>query len=150
MIYSRTTMTVKVLESVPVVRGVVVQCPDMYDNDQQTGYLKGRDGNIFYTSERIKFSSEQMYVVMTDSDGKYRGRWECNAVPGNANAFTASADQFAINIYNGSTIQSPSRYFIASNDEINSTLWRVSSAKPNGDDTQTLTLTEYSPSIYSN
>lgn len=148
VVYSRVTITVKVLETTQVVRGAVVQCPDMYDNDQQTGYLKGRDGDTFYTSERIRFGEEQMYVVMTDSDGKYRGRWECNAVPGNANSFTASADQFAINIYNGSTIQSPSRYFIASNDELNSTLWRVSSAKPNGDDTQTLTLTEYSEQIY--
>ncbi len=44
ILYSRLTMTVKVLESTQVVRGTVVQCPDMYDNAQQTGYITGRSG----------------------------------------------------------------------------------------------------------
>ena len=32
--------------------------------------------------------------------------------------------------------------------ELNSTIWRVETAKPNGDYTQTITLSEYSDSIY--
>jgi len=149
ILYSRITMTAKVLESTQVMRGTVVQCPDMYDNEQQTGYLKGRDGDVFQTSEIIDFSLGDMWVVMTDSDGNYRGRWRAYAVDNSPRAFSATADQFALNIYDGSLVQSPSRYFIATDSELNSTLWRVDSAKPNGDDTQTLTLTEYSDSIYS-
>jgi hypothetical protein len=45
-------------------------------------------------------------------------------------------------------VQNASRYFIATDTELNSTIWRVETAKPNGDDTQTLTLSEYSDSIY--
>ena len=148
LIYSRLTMTVTVLESVQVVRGSVVQCPDLYDTTQQTGYLKGRTGNTFLTSEPVDFSAGNLFVVMTDSDGNYRGRWPVAAVSGNNRAFSADADQFNFNVYDGSDIQSPSRYFIASDEILNATLWRVDSSKPNGDETQTLTLVEYSPNLY--
>lgn len=40
LVQSRLSMTVKVFETTQVIRGAVVQCPDMYDNDQQTGYLQ--------------------------------------------------------------------------------------------------------------
>ncbi|WP_416413790.1 host specificity factor TipJ family phage tail protein [Pantoea sp. App145] len=148
ILFSRVTMTVKVLESTQVVRGTVVQCPDMYDNTQQTGYIKGREGDIFHTSEIIDFTAGDMWVVMTDSLGSFRGRWRAYAVDGSHRAFQAAADAFDLNIYDGTTVQSPSRYFIATDSELNSTLWRVDSAKPNGDETQTLSLTEYSASIY--
>lgn len=148
ILYSRMTMSVKVLESTQVIRGAVVQCPDMYDNTQQSGYLKGRDGSIFLTSERIDFTAGEMWVVMTDSMGNYRGRWRALPVDGNAKAFTAEADAFDINIYDGTSVQSPSRYFISTDTELNSSIWRVDTARPNGDETQTLSLTEYSDLIY--
>lgn len=148
ILYSRLTMTVKVLESTQVVRGTVVQCPDMYDNAQQTGYITGRSGDVFSTSERIDFSLGDMWVVMTDSLGNYRGRWRAYPVNGKPKAFQAAADTFDLNIYDRNTAQNPSRYFIATDSELNSTIWRVDSAKPNGDDTQTLSLIEYSDSIY--
>ncbi len=87
ILYSRLTMTVKVLESTQVVRGTVVQCPDMYDNAQQTGYITGRSGDVFSTSERIDFSLGDMWVVMTDSLGNYRGRWRAYPVSGKPKAF---------------------------------------------------------------
>ncbi|MEG8754829.1 host specificity factor TipJ family phage tail protein [Klebsiella pneumoniae] len=148
ILYSRLTMTVKVLESTQVVRGTVVQCPDLYDNKQQNGYITGRTGDVFSTSERIDFSLGDMWVVMTDSLGNYRGRWRAYPVDGKAKAFQAAADTFDLNIYDRENVQNPSRYFIATDSELNSTIWRVDSAKPNGDDTQTLSLTEYSDSIY--
>jgi len=147
ILYSRVTMTVKVLETTQVMRGSVVQCPDMYDNTQQTGYITGRTGNTFSTSERLTFEGA-MYVVMTDSLGNYKGRYAATAVEGYPKAFVANAEQFDLNIYNGSTVQVASRYFIASESELNSTIWRVDTATPNGDDTQTLSLTEYSDEIY--
>lgn len=148
ILYSRLSMTVKVLETEQVVRGAVVQCPDMYDNKQQNGYLTGRNGDIFTTSERIDFSFGDMWVVMTDSLGNFRGRWRAYPVSGTAKAFQAAADAFDLNIYNGADCQVASRYFIATDSELNSTIWRVETAKPNGDYTQTLTLSEYSDSIY--
>lgn len=148
ILLSRLTMTVKVLESTQVMRGSVVQCPDMYDNSQQTGYLKGRDGDVFHTSEIIDFTAGDMWVVMTDNQGNYRGRWRAYAVDGVPRAFQAAADGFDLNIYDSVNVQSPSRYFVATDSELNSTLWRVDSAKPNGDETQTLSLTEYSAEIY--
>ncbi|EIV6705558.1 TPA: host specificity factor TipJ family phage tail protein [Klebsiella aerogenes] len=148
LLYSRMSMTVKVLETEQVVRGAVVQCPDMYDNRQQNGYLTGRNGDIFTTSERIDFSFGDMWVVMTDSLGNFRGRWRAYPVSGTAKAFQAAADAFDLNIYNGADCQVASRYFIATESELNSTIWRVETAKPNGDYTQTLTLSEYSDSIY--
>lgn len=149
LIYSRTSMTAKVFETTQVSRGAVVQCPDMYDNEQQTGYLKGREGNIFITSERLKFAGD-MWVVMTDSIGNYHGRYRAQQIPGKQDAFSADAEPFELNIYDGRRVQTPSRYFLASSDELNSTLWRVESAKPNGDDTQTLSLVEYTDEIYLN
>ncbi|MGR7815005.1 host specificity factor TipJ family phage tail protein [Klebsiella aerogenes] len=148
LLYSRMSMTVKVLETEQVVRGAVAQCPDMYDNRQQNGYLTGRNGDIFTTSERIDFSFGDMWVVMTDSLGNFRGRWRAYPVSGTAKAFQAAADAFELNIYNGADCQVASRYFIATDSELNSTIWRVETAKPNGDYTQTLTLSEYSDSIY--
>lgn len=148
LLYSRLSMTVKVLETEQVVRGAVVQCPDMYDNKQQNGYLTGRNGDIFTTSERIDFSLGDMWVVMTDSLGNFRGRWRAYPVTGNAKAFQSAADAFDLNIYNGSDCQVASRYFIATDTELNSSIWRVETAKPNGDYTQTLTLSEYSDAIY--
>lgn len=148
LLYSRVSMTARVFETTQVVRGAVVQLPDMYDNAQQTGYLTGRNGDVFLTSERIAFDGE-MYVVMTDSLGDYKGRFQAFAVDGNSKAFNAAAEGFDINIYDGTSVQVPSRYFIASSAELNSTVWRVESATSNGDDTQTLSLSEYSDSIYS-
>ncbi|MGP1224146.1 host specificity factor TipJ family phage tail protein [Serratia sp. CY38905] len=148
ILLSRVTMTVKVLESTQVVRGTVVQCPDMYDNAQQNGYITGRNGDVFTTSERIDFSLGDMWVVMTDSLGDYRGRWRAYPVIGNPKAFQAAAGSFDLNIYDRVSVQNASRYFIATNSELNSTIWRVDSAKPNGDETQTLSLTEYSEQIY--
>lgn len=149
LVQSRMSMTVKVFETTQVVRGAVVQCPDMYDNDQQTGYLTGRSGDVFSTSERLEFSGD-MWVVMTDSLGNFHGRYRAYAVNGNQKAFTAAAEAFDLNIYDGRTVQTPSRYFMSSSEELNSTLWRVESSKPNGDDTQTLSLVEYTDYIYMN
>lgn len=149
LIQSRMSMSIKAFETTQVVRGAVVQCPDMYDNEQQTGYLRGRTGNVFSTSERVEFPGD-MWVVITDNMGNFHGRYRAYAVDGNPKAFTAAAEAFELNIYDGTRVQTPSRYFLASSAELNSTLWRVEASKPNGDDTQTLSLVEYTEEIYLN
>lgn len=85
---------------------------------------------------------------MTDSLGNYRGRWRAYPVSA-SKAFQAAADTFDLNIYDRSTVQKSQpvfhRYRLGT--ELHN-LARVDSAKPNGDDTQTLSLAEYSDSIY--
>ena len=136
-------MTVKVLEETQVVRGTVVQCPDMYDNAQQTGYITGRSGDVFDVRAYRLFS--RRYVGgETDSIGNYRGRWQTIYYPVSNKTKSISGCgrcTFDLNIYDRENVQNPSRYFIATDSELNSTIWRVDSAKPNGDDTQTLSLT---------
>lgn len=53
-----------------------------------------------------------------------------------------------LNIWNGDTVQLPSRYLIATVDELDSQLWTVNSIKPNTDNTVSLTVAEYSDAIY--
>ena len=88
------------------------------------------------------FASEYFCEELGESGGR------AYPVSGKPKAFQAAADTFDLNIYDRENVQNPSRYFIATDSELNSTIWRVDSAKPNGDDTQTLSLTEYSDSIY--
>ncbi|MCW5087852.1 hypothetical protein M8B65_21320, partial [Enterobacter hormaechei subsp. xiangfangensis] len=53
-----------------------------------------------------------------------------------------------LNIWNGDTVQLPSRYLIATVEELDSQLWTVNSIKPNTDNTVSLTVAEYSDAIY--
>ncbi|MBL5931036.1 hypothetical protein [Lelliottia amnigena] len=45
-------------------------------------------------------------------------------------------------------MQLPSRYLIATVEELDSQLWTVNSIKPNPDNTVSLTVAEYSDNIY--
>ena len=60
----------------------------------------------------------------------------------------AGAPAIQLNIWDGDEVQSPSRYLIATVEELDSQLWTVNSIKPNTDSTQSLTLSEYSDAIY--
>lgn len=62
--------------------------------------------------------------------------------------FTAAIPDIQLNIWNGDTVQLPSRYLIATVEELNSQLWTVNSIKPNTDNTVSLTVAEYSDAIY--
>lgn len=53
-----------------------------------------------------------------------------------------------LNIWNGDTVQLPSRYIIATVEELDSQLWTVNSIKPNTDNTVSLIVAEYSDAIY--
>ncbi|AOP90374.1 hypothetical protein BFV63_05450 [Enterobacter hormaechei subsp. xiangfangensis] len=62
--------------------------------------------------------------------------------------FTAAIPNIQLNIWNGDTVQLPSRYLIATVEELDSQLWTVNSIKPNTDNTVSLTVAEYSDAIY--
>lgn len=127
--------------------GDMVQIPDSYDTNQQAGYIVSRDGNDFETSERISFTGS-MYVVVTDSMGSSTSRYPATPRSDTDFGFTAAIPNINLNIYDGYDVQSPSRYMIATTEELNATQWIISEKQPNSDGTTALTLAEYSDLIY--
>ncbi|HDR2162345.1 TPA: MoaD/ThiS family protein [Enterobacter cancerogenus] len=147
LIYSRVKMNVKVFEDGIMQVGSVVQIADIYDSNQQQGYITGRSGNDFETSEPIVFSGD-MFVLVTDSLGNPTLRYPATARSETKYGFTAEIPDIQLNIWNGDTVQLPSRYLIATVAELDSQLWKVNSIKPNTDNTVSLTVAEYSDAIY--
>ena len=147
LIYSRVKMNAKVFEDGIIQVGSVIQMPDIYDSNQQQGYLKGRSGNAFDTSEPITFSGE-MFVLVTDSLGNPTYRYPASPRPDTSYGFIASVPDIDLNFWDGDEVQLPSRYLIATVEELNSQLWTVNSIKPNTDNTVSLTVAEYSDAIY--
>jgi len=148
LIFSRIKMNAKALEDGIIQCGSVIQMPDIYDTNQQQGYVTGRTGNDFDTSEPINFIGT-MSVVVTDSIGNPTARYSASPRADTRYGFTAAVPDITLNIYNYDTVQLPSRYIIATEEEHESMLWSVSSIKPNSDGTASLTLAEYSDLIYS-
>ncbi len=93
-------------------------------------------------------AAEGMFVVVTDSIGNPTYRYPATARSDTVRGFTAAIPNIALNIWDGSDIQSPSRYLIATSEELDSALWTVNSLDPNSDGTVSLTLSEYSNLIY--
>ncbi|MCZ4058022.1 host specificity factor TipJ family phage tail protein [Pantoea sp. LMR881] len=148
LIYSRMTMGITALADGEWVNvGDMVQVPDTYDTNQQAGYIVSRSGNNFETSERITFSGE-MFVVVTDASGNTTGRYAATSRGDTSFGFTAALPNISLNLYDGYSVQSPSRYMIATEEELDATQWVISEKKPNGDGTTALTLEEYSDQIY--
>ena len=147
LIYSRVKMNAKVFEDGIMQVGSVVQIADIYDSNQQQGYITGRSGNSFDTSEPITFTGS-MYVLVTDSLGNPTLRYLAMARADTKYGFTAAIPDIQLNIWNGDSVQLPSRYLIATGEELNSQLWTVNSIKPNTDNTVSLTVAEYSDAIY--
>lgn len=147
LIYSRVKMNAKVFEDGIIQVGSVIQMPDIYDSNQQQGYITGRAGNNFDTSEPITFAGS-MYVLVTDSLGNPSLRYPATARSDTKYGFTAAIPNIQLNIWNGDTVQLPSRYIIATVEELDSQLWTVNSIKPNTDNTVSLTVAEYSDAIY--
>ena len=89
-----------------------------------------------------------MYVLVTDSLGNPTLRYPATARGDTKYGFTAAIPDIQLNIWNGGTVQLPSRYLIATVEELDSQLWTVNSIKPNTDNTVSLTVAEYSDAIY--
>ncbi|MFP2310026.1 phage tail protein, partial [Citrobacter braakii] len=124
-----------------------IQMPDIYDSNQQQGYITGRTGNDFDTSEPITFFGS-MSVLVTDRLGNPTLRYSAMPRSDTKYGFTAAIPNIQLNIWNGDTVQLPSRYLIATVAELDSQLWTVNSIKPNSDNTVSLTVAEYSDAIY--
>ena len=148
LLHSRLRMACKVLSDGEYVSpGDLIQVADTYDSNQQAGYIVLRTGNVFDTNERISWLGE-MWVTVTDSIGIPTVRVRAYQRSDTDFGFVASVPDIQLNIYDGYDVQSPSRYIIATQEELNSTLWTISEKKPNADGVTSLTLNEYSELIY--
>ncbi|KFC12271.1 hypothetical protein GTGU_00318 [Trabulsiella guamensis ATCC 49490] len=148
LIYSRMTMAITAMADGEWVNiGDMVQVPDTYDTNQQAGYIVSRSGNDFETSERINFSGS-MFVQITDALGNTSARYPASQRADTRFGFTAAIPAVELNLYDGEDIQSPSRYVIATSEELDAGQWTITAKQPGGQGTTALTLAEYSDSIY--
>ncbi len=148
LIYSRMSMSITALADAEWVNvGQMVQVPDTYDKNQQSGYVTRRSGNVFDTSERITFSGT-MYVSVTDASGATTARALATPRADTDYGFVAAVPDVSLNIYDSKDVQSPSRYVIATPTEMDATQWTVVDKSPGADGKTALTLTEYSDLIH--
>ncbi|MCP2005214.1 UNVERIFIED_ORG: hypothetical protein J2Y78_003754 [Buttiauxella agrestis ATCC 33320] len=148
LIYCRMAMSVTAMADGEWINvGDMVQIVDTYDTNQQSGYIVSRIGNAFETSERINFASS-MFVVVTDYLGTPTARYPAQPLADTSFGFSAAIPNIELNIYDGMNVQSPSRYFIASTEELDATKWEVTDKSPGTDGTTALTVREYSDMIY--
>lgn len=149
LIYSRMAMQVTAMADGEWVNiGDMVQVPDTYDTNQQAGYIVSRVGNDFETSERINFSGT-MFVQVTDSTGATTSRYQASPRADTAFGFTSAIPGIDLNLFDGFEVQSPSRYVIATSQELDAGRWTITAKQPDGKGSTALTLAEYSDSIYS-
>jgi hypothetical protein len=148
LLYSRITAAITAMADGEWINvGQMIQIADIYDENQQDGYITGRVGNTFDTSERIDFSGE-MYVVVTDSQGNVTSRVLASARSDTHFGFIAAVPNIALNIWDGVNVQSPSRYIIATQVEQDATKWTVTEKKPNSSGTTSITAVEYSDEMF--
>ncbi|NIY47258.1 host specificity factor TipJ family phage tail protein [Cedecea colo] len=149
LLYSRMSMSLTALADGEWVNvGDMVQVPDTYDTNQQAGYIVSRNGNNFETSERINFSGS-MFVVVTDALGNTTSRYAATQRADTDFGFIAAIPDIELNIYDGFDVQSPSRYVIATSEELDATQWLITEKKPpNAGGTTSLNLSEYSDLTY--
>lgn len=149
LIYSRMTMAITAMADGEWVNiGDMVQVPDTYDTNQQAGYIVSRSGDDFETSERINFSGS-MYVQITDSTGATTARFPASPRSDTQFGFTAAVPDIPLNLYDGFDVQSPSRYVIATSEELDAGQWTITAKQPDGQGGTAITLAEYSDLIYS-
>lgn len=143
LISSRMKMNMKTLADGEYVSpGEMIVVADTYDTNQQAGYIVARNGNDFDTSEQINFAGD-MYVRVTDSIGNSTDKIRAYTRTDTKFGFTAAVPNITLNIFDGYNVQSPSRYVIATTEEMEAMRWRVSDKKPNSDGTFSLTCDEY-------
>lgn len=144
LIHQRTSISLTTLaDGGNVYPSDMVLIADTYDSNQQAGYITDRNGEVFTTSEKIKFD-EEMWVYLTDSMGYTTQKFKAEPRPDTEFGFIASApEDIELNLYDGYQKQSPSRYVIATSVELGNIKWVITDKRPLGGERYTITATEY-------
>ncbi len=143
LIHQRMSISVQTLaDGDYVYPGDLIIVADIYDKNQQAGYIVERIGNQFSTNEKVVFDSE-MFVCITDHLGNTTERFKATPRSDTAYGFIADIPDIQLNIYDSMNVQSPSRYVISNIVEMDSMRWIVSDKKPNADGTYSITASEY-------
>ncbi|WP_272678523.1 host specificity factor TipJ family phage tail protein [Providencia sp. PROV019] len=144
LIHQRTSISLTTLaDGGNVYPSDMVLIADTYDSNQQAGYITDRNGEVFTTSEKIKFD-EEMWVYLTDSMGYTTQKFKAEPRADTEFGFIASApEDIELNLYDGYRVQSPSRYVIATSVETDNIKWVITDKRPLGGERYTITATEY-------
>ncbi|MGW8595857.1 host specificity factor TipJ family phage tail protein [Providencia rettgeri] len=144
LIHQRTSISLTTLaDGGNVYPSDMVLIADTYDSNQQAGYITERKGEVFTTSEKIKFD-EEMWVYLTDSMGYTTQKFKAEPRPDTGFGFIASVpEDIELNFYDGYQKQSPSRYVIATSVELENIKWVITDKRPLGGERYTITATEY-------
>ncbi|MEY0093211.1 host specificity factor TipJ family phage tail protein, partial [Providencia rettgeri] len=144
LIHQRTSISLTTLaDGGNVYPSDMVLIADTYDSNQQAGYITERNGEVFTTSEKIKFD-EEMWVYLTDSMGYTTQKFKAEPRQDAEFGFIASVpDDIELNFYDGYNKQVASRYIIATSDELEMTKWVITDKRPLGGERYTITATEY-------
>ncbi|MEQ5430547.1 host specificity factor TipJ family phage tail protein [Providencia huaxiensis] len=144
LIHQRTSISLTTLaDGGNVYPSDMVLIADTYDTNQQAGYITERKGEIFTTSEKIKFD-EEMWVYLTDSMGYTTQKFKAEPRQDTEFGFIANVpEDVELNFYDGYNKQVASRYIIATSDELEMTKWVITDKRPLGGERYTITATEY-------
>ncbi|THB18703.1 host specificity factor TipJ family phage tail protein [Providencia sp. MGF014] len=144
LIHQRTSINLTTLaDGGNVYPSDMVLIADTYDSNQQAGYITERNGDVFTTSEKVKFDKE-MWVYLTDSMGYTTQKFKAEPRPDTEFGFIASVpEDIELNFYDGYQKQSPSRYVIATSVELENIKWVITDKRPLGGERYTITATEY-------
>ncbi|MEX6283117.1 host specificity factor TipJ family phage tail protein [Providencia hangzhouensis] len=144
LIHQRTSISLTTLaDGGNVYPSDMVLIADTYDSNQQSGYVTERNGEVFTTSEKIKFEDE-MWVYLTDSMSYTTQKFKAEPRPDTEFGFIASVpEDIELNFYDGYRVQSPSRYVIATSVETENIKWVITDKRPLGGERYTITATEY-------
>ncbi|MEY0955303.1 host specificity factor TipJ family phage tail protein [Providencia rettgeri] len=144
LIHQRTSISLTTLaDGGNVYPSDMVLIADTYDSNQQAGYITERKGEIFTTSEKIKFN-EEMWVYLTDSMGYTTQKFKAEPRLDTEFGFIANVpEDIELNFYDGYQKQSPSRYLIATSVELENIKWVITDKRPLGGERYTITATEY-------
>lgn len=144
LIHQRTSISLTTLaDGGNVYPSDMVLIADTYDSNQQAGYVTERNGEVFTTSEKIKFD-EEMWVYLTESMGYTTQKFKAEPRQDTEFGFIASVpEDIELNFYDGYQKQSPSRYVIATSVELESIKWVITDKRPLGGERYTITATEY-------
>ncbi|MEQ5075799.1 host specificity factor TipJ family phage tail protein [Providencia alcalifaciens] len=144
LIHQRTSINLTTLaDGGNVYPSDMVLIADTYDTNQQAGYITDRNGEVFTTSEKIKFD-EEMWVYLTNSMGYTTQKFKAEPRQDTEFGFIANVpEDIELNFYDGYQKQSPSRYVIATSVELESIKWVITDKRPLGGERYTITATEY-------